>query len=254
MPATRLIKFGDTTFPLGTSVEVISRGRTIGSMKRARADGMIQTIGYRNGIQVEVYVPIVKGPLDQSDWRTRRDSLRSMLAQGPSRLHAGFDDRYYRCCEPNDEMEQVERGTGLNRIHYIRIPMIGPDPYEYSTSDESDTWVPASGTGHNVSVGGGATTPATISLTVGGSGLETIAFTVENETTGEEFTLAGDVTAGDVIVVNGLLLATKIGTTDRMDLFEGLFVNLAVGTNSIVVSWSSSSVTSVTVARTPRYE
>lgn len=253
MPDRPYIAFGSSQFPTGTSVTQIDRGRSIGSVKRARATGMVQTIGYRNGIRVELNAPAVYGPLDQSDQWTRLQALRQMLAVGPSRLYVGRSDLYYRCCEPESEPEQIPE-TGLNRIHVMRIRMIGPDPFLYSTATTTETWVPTSGVVHTVNVIGGASAAPTFQLTVGGSGLETIAFTVSNDTTGEEFTLAGDVTAGDVIEVDCLLLKVKIGTTDYLTLFEGLFPSLSVGSNNITVSWTSSSVTSVTMTYQARYE
>lgn len=251
--ADRLLKFGDTIFPLGTSVESIERGRTIGSSKLARATGNVQTLGYRNGIRVGLRVPIYRGPLDLSEHRARLDTLREMLAVGPSRLYV-YTDRFYRCCEPASEPEAIP-ATGINRIHDVSVQIVGPDPYQYSTTETSETWVPSSGVAHTINVAsGGVAAAPTISLTVGGSGLETIAFTVSNDTTGEEFTLAGDVTAGDVIEIDCLLLRVLIGTTDYLSLFDGLFTSLALGNNSIAISWTSSSVTSATVTYNARWE
>ncbi len=252
--AETYLAFGSTEFPLGTSVRTIGRGRTIGRSKLARSTGMVQTLGYRNGIEAEVTVPICRGPLTDTDFRTRRDAARAMMAVGPSRFHIGYTDRYYRCCEAEGEPEDVIAETTLGRFHAIRQRIVGPDPYEYSTAETSETWVPSSGATRSIVATGGAQAAPTISLTVGGSGLETIAFTVENETTGEEFTLAGEVTAGDVIEIDCLLLRVLIGTTDRLDLFNGLFTNLDVGTNSVIISWTSSSVTSATVAYNPRWD
>ena len=253
MPDTYLA-FGSSRFPLGTSVQVISRGRTIGRSKVARFEGMRQTTGRRNGIEVQITVPLVRGPLDTSEFRPRRDALRAMMAVGPSRLFVGYDDRYYRCTEPEGEPEDILAETGLNRIHAVRMNIVGPDPYEYSTAEATNTWLPVSGTSRTVSTAGNADAAPVISITVGGSGLETIAFTVENETTGEEFTLTGDVTAGDVITVDSILHSVKIGTTDRMDLFNGLFLSLSPGSNTIVPSWTASSMTSITFAVRDRWE
>lgn len=252
--ADTYIAMGSTEFPLGTSVQQIGRGRAIGRAKLARGTGMVQTIGYRNGIEVAVTVPICRGPLSDTDFRTRRDAARAMMAVGPARLYAGYTDRYYRCCEAEGEPEDVISETLLGRYHAIRQRIVGPDPFEYSTTVNTNTWVPASGVTHAINVSGGVAAAPTIRLTVGGSGLETIAFTVENETTGEEFTLTGDVTAGDVIAIDCLLLRVLIGTTDRLDLLLGLFPSMSVGANNITVSWSSSSVTSVTVTHESRWD
>ncbi len=248
------LAFNGTEFPLGTSVQEILRGRTIGRAKLARADGMRQTGGYRNGIDVALTVPICKGPLDETAFRSRRDTLRAMLAVGPARFHCGYSDRFYRCCEPEGEAEAVVAESLLGRFHAIRQRIIGPDPFEYSTAENTTTWTPTSGGTQAVSTSGNAPAAPVISVTVGGSGLETIAFTIGNTTTDEEFTLAGEVTAGDVIVVDSILKTVKIGTTNRIDLFDGLMVTLNPGSNTIETSWSSSSIASISFAVRDRFE
>lgn len=250
--ANRIFKFGDSIFPVGTSVVAVERGRTIGSAKLARATGMRQTAGYRNGIRVEMNVPIVRGPLDTSDHWTRLAALRAMLAVGPANLML-LDEMYYRCCEPAGEPEEIPE-TGYNRIHQVRVTMVGPDPFLYSTGESSTTWTPTSGGTQVLSPGGNASSLPTFNITVGGSGLETIAFTITNSTTEEEFTLEGDVTAGDVIVVNCLAKSCKIGTTDRLDLFEGIFPSLDAGSNTITTAWTASSITSITATFRNRWE
>jgi hypothetical protein len=251
--ASVLYKLGDFTFPRGTTVQGIQRGRTIGSQKLARATGNRQTAGSRNGISIALRVPIVKGPFDTSDHRTRVDALRAALAVGPARFWL-YSDRYYRCCEAQAEPEDFG-DTGFNRVDEMHVTIIGPDPLMFSSTDSTDTWTsPTSGGTRTVTAGGNAPAAPSLSLTVGGSGAETIDWEIENSTTGEVFTLAGDVTAGDVIVVNTLAKTVKIGTTDRKDLFDGLFLSLAAGANSLTNTQTASSIASLVTAWTDRYE
>jgi hypothetical protein len=259
MSYSRLFKLGSTTMPLGTSVSVIDTSRTIGSQKLARAHGNRQTIGYRNGSRAEVEVPICKGPLDLSAVRPRIDAVRAIFDQGPANLYF-HDDRYLRCVECESEPNLIEHKTGFDRIHAIRAVLIGPDDVYFGTASNTEAWTPSSGTEHSFTVGGDWLTYPTISLTVGGSGLETIAFEVSNTYTWrgteytETFTLAGDVTAGDVIVVKCLSHPTvKIAGVDRMDLFDQLFLKMSPGTNGMTISWTASSVTGVSVVWPERY-
>lgn len=253
MPYSRLFKFGDTTFPLGTSVASIDRGRTIGYQKVARGHGMRQTAGYRNGIRVTLRIPLVSGPLDTSPLRPREDDVRAMLAVGPSNLYL-HDDRYYRCMEPEREPTIIQP-TGFDRVHELEASLIGPDPLLFDTTVNSSTWTPSgSGDTETFTAGGNAQAAPTISLTVGGSLAETIAFTVTNNTTDEAFTLAGDVTAGDIIVVDCLRLSVKIGAVNKLDLFDGIFPHFDVGANELQADWTSSSITSVAVSWQDRWE
>lgn len=250
--ATRLLRYGGYTLPTGSSVQRIERGRTIGSAKLARNTGARQTSGQRNGISVSVRVPLYKGPLDTSDLRTRIDELRQYLAAGPGNLYV-WDDRYYRCCEPISEPDTIE-ATAYGRFQETDITFIGPDPYLYG-AEVTDTWSgPSSGGTRSVSTTGNAAAAPTFSITVGGAGAVTIEFTVTNSTTGESFTLGGSVTGGNVILVNCLEKTVKIGSTNYLSLFNGIFPTLAPGANTLTVSWTSSSISTVVTTHRPRWE
>lgn len=258
MSYSRLFRLGTTNFPLGTSVAQIMRGRTIGSAKLARQNGNVQTIGYRNGVEVEMRVPICRGPLDTSALRAREDAVREMLEQGPANLYL-HDDRYLRCVECISEPVLISE-TGFARFHALSVTLIGPDDVLFSTATTTDTWTPTSGGQRTVVLSGNALAYPTFDITVGGSGLQTIAFTISNTYTyrGEvkidQFTLAGDVTGGNVIIVKCLPRQTvKIGTTDRMDLIESIFPRMLNGSNVITTSWTAGSITSMRLSVQERW-
>jgi hypothetical protein len=258
MAYSRLFRLGSSDFPLGTSPAQILRGRTIGSAKLARADGNVQTVGYHNGIEVELRVPICRGPLDTSALRAREDAVKEILDQGPANLFL-WNDRYWRCVESRSEPTLIQ-ATTFDRFHELSVSLIGPDDVTFSTATTTDSWTPTSGGERNIVLSGNALAYPTISVTVGGSGLETIAFTISNtytyrgEEKTEEFTLTGDVTAGDVIVVKCLPRQTvKIGTTDRMDLVDGIFSRMFTGTNVITTSWSASSISAMSLSVNERW-
>ncbi len=252
MSYTRLFRLGTSTFPIGTSVAKINKGRTIGSAKLARAHGNVQTIGYHNGVEIELRVPICRGPLDESAVRAREEEVREILDQGPASLYL-HDDRYWRCVECRDEPTVISE-TGFDRLHSIGVTLLGPDDNLFAAETTTETWTPSNGVAHAMVISGNALAYPTIELTVGGSGLETIAFTVSNtytyrgEEKEEEFTLSGDVTAGDVIVVRTLPRPyVKIGAIDYMSLLEGLFPRMFAGVNDWVLSWTSATIASATV-------
>lgn len=250
--ATGNLRFGSWDLPLGSSVVRIERGRTIGSAKLARASGNRQTAGQRNGVSVIVKVPLFKGPLDNSDLRTRIDELRQYLAAGPGNLYV-WDDRYYRCCEAVTEPDTFE-STAFGRFQDTEVTFIGPDPLQYG-SEVSDTWSgPSSGGTRSISTTGNAEAAPVFAITVGGAGAVTIAFTVTNSTTGESFTLSGSVTGGQVITVNCLEKTVKIGTTNYLSLFNGLFPKLSPGANTMTVLWTSGSISGIVTTHRPRWE
>lgn len=242
--ANRLLKFGSYAFPLGFRVEEDDNGLTIARAKLARADGARFLRGYRNEKRVVVRGGIYNGPFDSSDLRTRIDALRAALFGGPARLWL-YDDRYYRCMQAETFPDHYVP-TGFNRLADIEIAFSGPDPFQYSSATSTDTWnSPSSGGTRILTSNGNAYAWPTFTITVGGAGSQSIAYTLTNSTTGEAFTLTGTVAGGNVIVVNSLAKTVLIGTTDEMTLFDGIFPTLAAGGNTFTLTISTGSITSI---------
>jgi hypothetical protein len=253
MPYARLLKFGTYTLPGGFKVVSIERGRTIGHQKLARATGARQTAGYRNGVRVQVAGGIYRGPMDSSVVRDRQDTLRAALAQGPSRLWL-YDDRYYRCMEPEQEPESY-LATGFDRMADLQISFLGPDPLMFDVTPGTDVWSGfSSGDTREITVGGNAPAAPLLSITVGGAGAVSLAATITNETTGEAFTLTGDVEGGDVIEVDSLYQTVQIDGADRRDLFDLLFPHLTPGANTLEAEWTSGSISGIVTDWDPRWE
>ena len=89
---------------------------------------------------------------------------------------------------------------------------------------------------------------------VGGNGTQLINWTITNNATGDYFTLAGSVMGGDEIVVNSVRKTVLIGTTDRRDLFNLLFLTLVEGANEIEVTRTAGILRCVTTTWQSRWE
>lgn len=193
----------------------------------------------------------IKGPFDTSDLRPRIDAIKNALAAAPQNLQIE-PDRYFR---------DVRVGYFRNPYgptHYCRIAaemeieFIARDPFQYALLPSSDTWSsPTTGATRTITAGG--TIPAgkyiaaqpTFSITVGGAGAQTIDYTLKNNTTGQQFRLSGDVTGGQVIVVDTLDQTVQIGTTDEIALFDGEFVSFDYGANAMEVTIVTGSISQI---------
>lgn len=251
-----LLKLGDYTFANTWHIAADGREMIVGSAKLARNHGgrlLPGTLGpkrfmVRGGLFRELRSD------SHTALRTALDSLYSeLLADGPQTLYYGEDDRYYRCVQV-ERVNPTFTPTSFLRFAEIEVEMIGPDPFRYSTTQTSDTWsAPSSGGTRSITAGGNAPALPKFTITVGGSGSQSVAFTLANNTTGESFTLQGTVSAGDVIVVDSLLKTVKIGSTNEIDLFDGQFPKLNVGANTLQVTISTSSITSIVTTFNARY-
>lgn len=86
-----------------------------------------------------------------------------------------------------------------------------------------------------------------------GGGDVTLDATLTNETTGEAFSLQGEVEDGTEIVVNSLEETVTVEGEDRMDLFDGLFPRLNPGNNTLNVAYASGEITNVDVTWNSRW-
>lgn len=183
--------------------------------------------------------------------RAQIDDLKAGL-QGSANLCLEVD-RYWRNVQLRD-FEVNYEGTGYGRMARLHLGFVSGDPYQYSKTTTTDSRA-ISATGQTKATTNSGNAPAcpTLSLTVGGSGAVTLGCTVTNNTTGENFTLAGAVTGGDVIVVDCLEQTVTISGVDKTSLFDGVFPSLAVGSNTIQVDYSAGTITNLSLAHNARW-
>ena len=255
-----LIKFGTYTFPPGFRVESIPGSRIMGASPAPRNDGGRVLTGYMGPKRIEIAGDLIQGPIaNAADWRGSFDSLIAAIASGPADLYAGYDDRYFRRMQCETHPRNFTR---FGRIGGVDLSFLGPDPFEYVAGNLNARNQAISGSGETWTVtnsSGNAPAAPKISVTVGGSGAQTIAFTITNESTDESFTLAGAVTAGNVIIIDPLAEGTPtdpkvtINSVDKMTLFDGVFPRLAIGANSWLAAYTSSTITAVRLEWRGRY-
>lgn len=187
----------------------------------------------------------IKGPFDSSDLHTRIDAILAALGAQPQEL-TFVPEWYWR----DVRVEYFRNPYGPT--HYCRIAadmeisFLARDPFQYARLGSSDTWsAPTNAATHTIDVGGAVLARPSFAFTVGGVGAQTISWVLTNNTTGEAFTLAGDVTGGQVIHVDCLDQTVLIGTTDEIALFDGEFMGLDVGTNTLAITITTGSITSI---------
>lgn len=236
----RQVRFGSVDLPLGFAPLDDSLARDIQPAKLPRTDGSRVIQGYAGEKVILVGGMLIKGPISNlgaySDLRSAVDALKAQLAGGPANLYF-FDDRYYRDVQARSVGESfVEKR--FESIANIDIEFVTGDPFQYYHSETLDVWNAPSGT-RTITTLGNAYTPPLFKFT---SGSATINWTLANNTNGESFTLAGVVTAGQIIEVDTRAKTVVIGATDKMDLFDGQFFNLESGANQLQVTLTTGTI------------
>ena len=240
------LQFGSFTFPKGFYPAAEDLGAQAPSSKLPRADGAVQLQGYLDRRKVSVRGMIIHDALSLGSFRTQLDAIKAATRQAPSNLQIETD-RYYRSAQAVANSVDYEHYYGRMATN-IQIDFETPDPFQYSTATATQTATGlTSGASWTVTAGGNAYTLPQFSLTAAATG--TITATVSATVTGESFTLAGAVTAGNVIVVDSLAQNVTIGGNSAFGLFNGLFPRLQPATACpVTVSWSGT--VSVTAATT----
>jgi phage-related protein len=249
---TYQLRFGSYDLPSGITVAQVPMARRVPSANTPRYDGARTLTGQLDlkafSLKGGIFWPL--GSTDRTWLRGQLDTLKGALGGGPQNFTTD-SDRYYRQCQSRAYTDDYE-ATGFNRLVNISFEIVTGDPFSYETAAQSAARVLtiAGQTQAAVNAGNAPAAPS-IALTVGSAG--TLAATITNQTTGDVFTLAGAVTFGDIITIDGLLQSVTRSGVDVMTLFDGQFPRLAVGSNTFLFAWTSSSFSHVTIAWNNRW-
>lgn len=244
--------FGTYSIPRGINIAQVGMARQVPNSKAARYDGA-RTLNAtlqlkRFSLKGTLIRPL--GNVTANYLRTQIDALKTGLAQGPANFVID-SDRYWRQCQAETYADSYDPTSYQNYVD-IAFDIVTGDPFSYETAAQSAARnLTTTGQTQAATNGGNAYAAPSLALTVGSSG--TLAATITNQATGDVFTLSGAVTSGDIITVDGLLQTVTRGGSDVITLFDGQFPRLAVGANTFLFAWTSSSFSHVTISFNNRW-
>jgi phage-related protein len=257
------LTYGTYEFPLGFYLSDKGRSWLVPSQKVARGDGARDQVAFREGRRVIISGKLFSDSADllsvgTADLRTKVDALAAALASQPQSLYVE-SDRYWRNARVRT-MPEVYGPTGQCRFtEDISVEFAVADPFEYSVTSNTITWSsPVNGSTTTVTAGGTAYALPSIVITLGGVGATSLDITLTNTTTIESFRLVtdsvtGTLNGGDVITVDCLNQTVTIAGVDRMDLFDGEWISLSVGSNTWSLSRTLGTIASIVPTWANRY-
>jgi len=241
------LRYGSYTFPKGMYPADDNLPSVVPQAKHPRVDGARILAPTLAAKQIKVKGGVIAQP--GASLRATVDGMKAAVMAGPAKLTFQAD-RYWRnvVCQ---KIDVSHPGTWYDRIADIEIDFITGDPYEYETAVQTLALSPASTTvSGTANSGGNAAARPVVSLTAATTSL---FVTVYNDTTAESFALVGACLVGDTVVVDCLNETVTIAGVDRMDLFEGMFPRLAVGANTIRLTYLAAALTAVSVVWANRW-
>ncbi len=266
MPS-RLLKIGSYVFPNTFALVSHERVNVVPSGKLPRADGSRTIRGssdatvlrIEGGLSISPIASRVSGVAVTNIRDAIDDMLEALKANTPDDFYPGWDDRYY----PNVDLLRFpeENDVALHgKVAHISIDLIAPHSFQVSTTLTTDTWTPGgSGQTRVITVGGKTVTFPQFEFTVPSSGPKTIDYTLRNETYGETFTLsnidtAANVNGGDVIIVDYETETVTIAGADRRDLFDGVFVSMRKGPNTMYEAYGATAISQIVTKYRNRWQ
>lgn len=187
------------------------------------------------GMLIEASPLLLRGVMDQ---------LQAALNRGVQKLYL-HDDRYINAIKTSFSTDYDE--TSFSRYCTIAIDFMTEEPFWTSGDESSDTWSSPSGT-REIVVGGTAYTTPSFEITVASTG----TLDIELALGGQNLSLTGHVTAGDVIEVDASAQTVNNDSYDEyeyMNFFDGSFFALQPGLNELVYTHNSGVAVSSIVTR-----
>lgn len=196
----------------------------------------------------------VRGKVNASDYdalRTALDNLKNALESSSEFKFTTDDDRYM-----NVQCRSFSQSwLAIRTVAEFSFELVASYPFWLAASITTDSRTPTSGVGYTVNNPGNAYARAKITITAGGSAIsDDIKF--QNSTVGQLFQYRGDLASTEALVINNRLDGVDLevlndGDDAIMD-FDGDFITLAPGDNTLIFTSGASSPT-VTVAFRPTY-
>jgi phage-related protein len=251
---TYQLQFGSYTLPNTITVAQVGMARRIPSANSARVDGAHTLSGLLNlkkfALKGGIFWPL--GSSDRTWLRGQLDALKAGLAQGPANFTTD-SDRFYRLCQAESYTDDYEP-TGFNRLVMISFDVVTGDPYSYEVAAQSGTGA-ISGTGGTKACANGGNAPAApaITIVVGTTGVNTLQ--ISNGANGDACTISGTLVSGDTIVIDSLTSSVTLNgnATTGIALFDGQFIRLQSGANTLTFAKTVGSYTSAAVAWNNRW-
>lgn len=249
---TYQLRFGSYDLPTGITVARVEMARRVPTANSARNDGA-RTLGAllnlkRISLKGGIFWPL--GSSDKTWLRGQLDALRTGLAQGPCNFTVD-SDRYWRQCQVEAYADDYEP-TGFNRLVNISFDVVTGDPFSYETAAQAGSGsISSTGGTKSCSNGGNAIALPSITIVVGTAGTNTLQ--ISNGANGDACTISGTLASGDSIVIDSLNATVTKNGVETMTLFDGQFLRLAAGANTLTFAKSAGSYTSAAVAWNNRW-
>jgi len=239
------VKFNNLNLESGTEYSIssinIKESKSVNLHKIPKTDGAISETARRESIEISV-----EGQIGSSNYDTLRTSIDNLKAS----LHSGIqnfyidDDRYIKAQLKSFDKEWISFRT----LASFEATFVAHYPFWLDVNSSSDSRVPTSGVGYVINNAGNCSTRLKVVVTA--SGQITDALKIENQTNGKFFQYRGTVLAGNSFTADNRFDTDDFIITnnavDDFANFEGDFIELEAGDNTIIYTGTASATVALT--------
>ena len=233
------LKLGTFTLDNGSVYAIedikIREKKSVNLHKIPKSNGSIAEEAKRESIGITV-----KGTIANTNY----DALRSSLDDLKAAIHNGIqkftmdDDRFVMAQFDSFDKEWVTFRTVIK----FEISFIADFPYWLSETEHEDDRTPTSGVGYTINNAGNA--PARVKIEITPTAEMADACKIENQTNGKSFQYRGTVATGETLEVDNFYDGDDFQVLndgdDDIENFEGDFITLDPGDNTIVFTGTAS--------------
>lgn len=240
------IKFNSFNLDDGSTFVIdsiqVEENKSVNTHKIPKTDGSIAETAKRESLSISV-----KGTIGSSDY----DALRSNLDSLKAAVHDGLqkftmdDDRYIMAQISSFKKSWITFRTLLS----FDISFVAHFPFWLSETEHTDERTPTSGVGYTINNAGNAPTRCKIEVTAPAGGISD-NLKIENQTNGKSYQFRGTVAAGEKLEVDNRYDTDDFevlndGADDHAN-FEGDFITLEPGDNTIVYTGTAGATVKIT--------
>lgn len=204
--------------------------------------GSVIPIGKRTALNVRLQGTIKGSAYD--DLRSKLDALKAAFESSSEQSLTLDDDRILKVQYKNFSYGY----KALRTLADFSVELVASDPFWYAASLTTSSAVRTSGAGFTINNPGNAPTRVKLQISNSGSAIADDC-KVENQTTGELLQYRGTLAAADDLIINNRVDAEDVAVTndgtDDIANFEGDFITLNPGNNTIVFTGTAGTTVAV---------
>jgi len=246
------VRFGSYVFGNEIDTLEIENESRVNQAAVPRRNGLLSDEAYAGGLRIRIGGLIGGVGEDADDVRSTLNSLKNAFNQGKQLLRI-WNDREVEA-QKSYFMARIGEGGDMTTIEW-EAELVADEPVFRSVNEtEQEETITSSPETNTFANNGNADAPVVIRITAGSSTIAS-GLRIDNETTGEYFTINEEIAIDDWIEIDtDLLTVVDQDGTNKISVFAQDFFKLAAGDNSVKWTGTATGSPKIKITYRDRYD